>query len=174
MLLFHLLIELVRASLGYGQGLPVLAPDHFPDVYDLPYVMRIVGQLPIDRIDGQQGLMTDIDGAQQIVCRQAAEGIQEAGPALFPLLYQLLTAVMFLQGEFSFAIAAGFFSILGEEVRPPADHITAHVFYDDGDTVGLIVRCVIKILFFQLTERIISQELVACSSFDGALEVGAA
>ena len=43
MLLFHLPVELVGASLGYGQGLPVLAADHFPDVYDLPYVMRVVG-----------------------------------------------------------------------------------------------------------------------------------
>ena len=135
MLLFHLPIELVGAPLGYGQGLPVPAADHFSNIYDLSHVMGVMGQLPIDRIDGKQGLVADIDGTHQIVFREAAEGSEEAVPALFPLLYQLLAAVMFLQGEFSLAIAPWFFSIFGEKIRPSADHIAAEVFYNDGDAV---------------------------------------
>src|SRR5258708_31274997 len=89
MLLLHLLIEMPGCSLGYGKALPILITYHFADIYDLTHMMGIMGQLPVDRVNGEERLMADMDGLQQIFFFQGSERIQQAGPTLFPKLQQL-------------------------------------------------------------------------------------
>jgi hypothetical protein len=52
MLLLHQLIEMPGLPFWDGKALPILAPYHFSDIYDLPHMVGIMGQLPVDRVDG--------------------------------------------------------------------------------------------------------------------------
>ena len=73
-LFFHPAVKLIRSAPGYGEGLPVVTADDLSDVYDLSDMVGVVGQLAIDSIDGQQWFVAYVDGTQQVVCSQAAQG----------------------------------------------------------------------------------------------------
>ena len=111
-LFLHPAVKLIRSATGYGEGLPVVTADDLSDVYDLSDMVGVVGQLAIDSIDGQQWFVAYVDGTQQVVCGQAAQGAQQAVPSLIPLFDQLVAGRMFsLQAEFGLSVPVRFFSV---------------------------------------------------------------
>jgi hypothetical protein len=67
-----------------------------------------------------------------------------------------------LQFELRVAMAVRLFAVRGEEVAPARAHVARHVFHDDGDAVGFLVRRVeeIAVRIRQLRQRIFRQLLV--------------
>ena len=167
-LFLHPAVKLIRSATGYGEGLPVVTADDLSDVYDLSDMVGVVGQLAIDSIDGQQWFVAYVDGTQQVVCGQAAQGAQQAVPSLIPLFDQLVAGRMFsLQAEFGLSVPVRFFSVFRQEIGPSADHIATEVPDNDGDAIGGFIGGVMEIFFLQLHKGAFSQHFVGGQAFDG-------
>jgi hypothetical protein len=61
-LVFHPLVKVSGSAFWDGQALPFFVTDHFSDIDDLPDVMRVMGQLPVDGVDGDEWFVPDIYG----------------------------------------------------------------------------------------------------------------
>ena len=85
-------------------------------------MVRIMGKLPIDRLEHCVTFVADVDDAFKIVVRQAVQCSEEAAPALLPFRHHQRARPEGIV-EFRIAITPCFLAIGGEEVGPPRPHI---------------------------------------------------
>lgn len=67
-------IELVRTARWYGKGRPLVLVHHFAQIDHLPYVIGIVGQLPVQGGHKGKFLVSDRNGLVQLGFRDGVHG----------------------------------------------------------------------------------------------------
>ena len=58
----HLAVSRRGAAFGNGEALPFFVADHLTDIDDLADVVGVMGQLPVDGVDDDEGFVPDGDG----------------------------------------------------------------------------------------------------------------
>ena len=89
------------------------------------------------------------DGLVQVRGCQVAQRLEQTGPALVPVIENLLAAGEGVD-EFAIPIAAGLFAIRRQKIGPPREQITCHMFHDDRDGVGVGIKRQSQLLIGQL------------------------
>jgi len=74
-----------RPSFGNGKRGPTFCR-HLSDINDLPYMVGIMGQLPVNGLHDGMSLLADINDVFQVFRLQIAKRLEKDQPALFPLL----------------------------------------------------------------------------------------
>ena len=74
-------------------------------------------------------------------------------------------------GKFSIAVAAGFLSVAGQEIRPARFHVARHVFHDHRDGVHVSIENREELLITRLTDGALGKLFVVSEYRGGILHI---
>jgi len=137
---------------------------------DLPDVVGIVRQLPVDGLHHRVILAADGHRAYQIDLAQRTQRAPHAIPTFLPQLHQLRARGRGLD-ELAVPLAERLLAVGGQEIRPSRPHVARHVFDDECDGIHLAVQRDGEFPIGDLRHRVFGQFLVITKKRKGIFQV---
>src|SRR6516164_11033264 len=111
-------VELSGFAARDAERSPIGSGVVFGEQDDLADMSRVVGELPIERLDHRVRFPADANGLAKILWRKRGDGQKHMVPSVLPHRHDLLVGVFSAGHELVVAIPARFFPVGGEEVGP--------------------------------------------------------
>src|SRR6266700_3848513 len=127
----HSRVEFSRLFLRNGERLPLAASKMLCQVNDLPHMVRIMRDLPVDGLHDGVRLGADRNISNQVFIAQRRERVEQMLPAAFPHFHQCGACFRRIL-EFRVAIAVRLLSVSRQKIRPARTHVSRQVLHDDG------------------------------------------
>lgn len=128
-------IVLLGAAPWDRQRRPFRILHHFTDEHDLPNMVRVMRQLPIDGLKDRMPLVADIDDGAPVFFVDLIQSMEKAGPAFVPFGYECFPCDSIIL-ELGLPLPPFLLPVRGEEVRPTAQHIAPKVLDNGSNAVA--------------------------------------
>src|SRR5437899_3206504 len=138
---------------------------------DLPHVVRIMRDLPVDGLHDGVWLGANGNLSTQIFVAQRRERVENMFPSAFPRFHQCGACFRCIL-EFRVAIAVRLLSVSRQKIRPARTHVSRQVFHNDGDRVRCRIERVKEPLVRALLDRALSELFVVSKNVGGILRIG--
>jgi hypothetical protein len=138
---------------------------------NLPDVLRVVRDLPVDGLQDGMGLAADGYGAHDVIRFKRIDGAEDAGPSLFPPRHYFCARGRGAQFKFPVAKAIRLFSIRREEIRETRAHVAGYMFDQNRDRVGFPIESDEEVLIAQLRHGAFAHALVPVQLPAGFVEI---
>ena len=137
---------------------------------NLPNVIGIVSQLPVDRLNNRVCLATNQNSFFRVRGLQGLERREEASPGAFPVIPKLGAGSTRLDHELQVTIPVRLFAIRGQEVGPAREHIPRDVLHDDSNAVGFGIENN-EVLIILAARALSPLAFVSAKGGDGVVEI---
>src|SRR4051812_28603594 len=147
--------ELGRLSAGNAQRVPRRSCEVLREKHDLADVLRVMAELPVQRLDDGVRFTPNRHGLLEIARRKLAERRQGNRPSLLPALEDGVSRIGVALLEFGVAVPVRFLSISREEAGPARSHVAGDVLHDQREAVRFGIDRREELRVGDLRERIV-------------------
>src|SRR6266700_2405690 len=167
----HSRVEFSGLLLWNGERLPLAASKMLCQVNDLPHMVRIMRDLPVDGLHDGVRLGANGNLSTQVVIAQRRERVENIFPSALPHFHQCGACFRRIL-EFRVAIAVRLLSVSRQKIRPARAHVSRHVLHDDDDGIRLRIERGKEPLVWALLDRALSEFFVVSENVGGILRIG--
>src|SRR5581483_556183 len=158
-LLCHPGVDFGALVAGNAEGVPLAGAEVLGEENNLPAVIRVVPELPHDRLHDGVGLAANGHGAAYVLGLEQGDGIEHVLPTGFPPAHDVVAGRVRVHDEFLVAVAIRLFAVGSEEVSEAGTHVAGQMLDDDRDAVCLGIEGDKELVFAQLVHGAFGQAL---------------
>src|SRR5579871_293076 len=134
---------------------------------DLPNMLRVVRDLPVDGLQYGVGLSANRYGAHDVIRLERIDGTEHARPAVLPPFHDIRTCGRRCYLELAIPETVWLFAVASEEIRKAGAHISSQVLDQNGDRVCLRIKgkeefVVLELRHCTFCHALVPTHLTAC------------
>ena len=122
----------------------------FSEEYDLPDMLRVMGERAVERLHDRVRLLADGHGAQHIFGLELIERGKYVGPCLLPPAQDFFASGFLRDFEFPISKPVWLLAIAGKKIGEALMRVTGNVLYQGSDGIRFRIERNKEVLFFKL------------------------
>lgn len=165
-------LRIVGRGVAFGnrQRHPIRSGQHLPQKDQLPHVIGVVRELPVDGFGHRMALVADVHRCGKIVGRQRIEGLKQASPAFLPFGQNRRPRLQVVL-KLRLPVPRRLLAIGMQEIGPARQHVPPQVLHDGGHAVAVGMVLPKQLRVADLREALFAEHFVVRELFFCAFQI---